>query len=157
MGEIATSIKQVTDIVDEIAIASREQSAGIEQVHQAIDLVETATQQNAALVEEAAATAESLHDQARRFAQTASIFRLDDRKAVELAAYVHKALCVRSDTLAAGTLMWAPSVTRRGVPNQKTSSTISPVTTFARPLDGSIWANRARRTRPSFLFVCGRC
>ncbi|HQT31276.1 MAG TPA: methyl-accepting chemotaxis protein [Thiobacillus sp.] len=79
MGEIVTSVKRVTDIMGEIAAASQEQSAGIEQVNQAITQMDDATQQNAALVEEAAAAAMSLQDQASKLAEAVSVFKLDGR------------------------------------------------------------------------------
>jgi methyl-accepting chemotaxis protein len=63
MGEIVTSVGRVTEILDEISHASREQSAGIEQVNRAVGEMDQVTQQNAALVEEAAAAAHSLKDQ----------------------------------------------------------------------------------------------
>ncbi|MBI3431774.1 MAG: hypothetical protein HY018_06150, partial [Hydrogenophilales bacterium] len=75
--EIVTSVKRVTDIMSEIAAASQEQSAGIEQVNQAVTQMDDVTQQNAALVEEAAAAAESLQDQAGKLAEAVSVFRLD--------------------------------------------------------------------------------
>jgi methyl-accepting chemotaxis protein len=78
MGEIVASVKRVTDIMGEIAAASREQEAGIGHVHQAIAEMDIVTQQNAALVEEAAAAAESLQDQAGNLAQMVSVFKLDD-------------------------------------------------------------------------------
>ena len=65
-------------MVDEITGASREQSAGIEQVTQAITQMDEITQQNAALVEQAAAAAESLEDQTRVLAQAVSVFRIKD-------------------------------------------------------------------------------
>jgi len=77
MGEIVTSVKRVTDIMGEIAAASQEQSAGIEQVNQAITQMDDVTQQNAALVEEAAAAAMSLQEQADVLAQAVSAFKLD--------------------------------------------------------------------------------
>jgi len=61
----------------EIAAASQEQSAGIEQVNQAVGQMDEMTQQNAALVEQAAAAAESLQDQAARLAEAVSVFKLD--------------------------------------------------------------------------------
>jgi chemotaxis protein methyltransferase CheR len=64
MDEIVNAVKRVTDIMGEISAASTEQSQGIEQVNQAIAQMDETTQQNAALVEEAAAAAESLQDQA---------------------------------------------------------------------------------------------
>jgi methyl-accepting chemotaxis protein len=59
MSEVVTSVQRVTDIVGEIAEASREQSTGIEQVNRAITQMDEVTQQNAALVEQAAAAAQS--------------------------------------------------------------------------------------------------
>jgi len=73
---VVASVKRVTDIVGEISSASQEQSAGISEVGQAITLMDEATQQNAALVEQAAAAAQSLQDQAGRLAQVVSIFKL---------------------------------------------------------------------------------
>jgi methyl-accepting chemotaxis protein len=67
----------VTDIMAEITAASNEQSAGIEQVNQAIAQMDQVTQQNAALVEQAAAAAGSLQDQASALVGVVSAFRLD--------------------------------------------------------------------------------
>ena len=77
MNEIVHAVKRVTDIMAEIAAASNEQSAGIEQVNQAITQMDDVTQQNAALVEEAAAAAESLEDQALNLKAAMSIFKLN--------------------------------------------------------------------------------
>ncbi len=63
MGEIVSSVRRVNEILDEISHASNEQSAGIEQVNRAVGEMDQVTQQNAALVEEAAAAAHSLKDQ----------------------------------------------------------------------------------------------
>ena len=76
MQDIVGSVRQVTDIMAEIMAASQEQSTGIEQVNQAIGQMDQVTQQNAALVEEAAAAAESLKDQAAGLAETVAVFRL---------------------------------------------------------------------------------
>jgi methyl-accepting chemotaxis protein len=78
MDEVVASVKRVTDIMGEIANASAEQSAGIEQVNQSIIEMDSMTQQNAALVEEAAAAAQSLQDQAAELARVVSIFRLTE-------------------------------------------------------------------------------
>ncbi|GAB3467932.1 methyl-accepting chemotaxis protein [Massilia terrae] len=86
MADVVDSVKRVTDIMSEIASASREQSDGIEQVNQAISQMDTVTQQNAALVEEAAAAAASMQDQAASLAEAVSIFRLDGRAVASLAA-----------------------------------------------------------------------
>ena len=76
MGEIVTSVKHVADIMGEITAASQEQSTGITEVNRAITQMDEITQQNAALVEEAAAAAESLQEQAGLLAQAVSVFKL---------------------------------------------------------------------------------
>jgi methyl-accepting chemotaxis protein len=76
MHEIVTSVKRVTDIIAEISAASQEQSVGIEQVNEAIMKMDDVTQQNTALVEEAAAAAESLMDQADELMNAVSVFQL---------------------------------------------------------------------------------
>jgi methyl-accepting chemotaxis protein len=76
--EIVTSIRRVTDIMAEISAASLEQSSGIEQVNIAITQMDDVTQQNAALVEEAAAAAESLEDQARQMVGVVARFTLEE-------------------------------------------------------------------------------
>jgi methyl-accepting chemotaxis protein len=76
MDEVVASVKRVTDIMGEIANASAEQSAGIEQVNHSIIEMDSMTQQNAALVEEAAAAAQSLQDQAGELGRVVSIFKL---------------------------------------------------------------------------------
>ncbi|MFS2005354.1 methyl-accepting chemotaxis protein [Duganella sp. CT11-25] len=81
MSTLVGDVHQVTQIVGEIAVASREQSEGIDQVNQAIAQMDQVTQQNAALVEEAAAATQSLQDQAGQLAQTVSIFKIDDSQA----------------------------------------------------------------------------
>jgi methyl-accepting chemotaxis protein len=75
MDEIVASIKRVHDIMGEITAASVEQSDGIEQVNQAVAQMDQVTQQNAALVEEAAAAAESLQDQAKNLVDVVSVFQ----------------------------------------------------------------------------------
>ena len=79
MTEIVDSFQQVTTLVTGIAVASREQSSGIEQVSRAVTQMDEVTQQNAALVEEAAAAAESLEEQARALARAVDLFRLESR------------------------------------------------------------------------------
>ena len=77
MGKIVASVERVTDIMGEITAASREQEAGIEQINQAIGDMDSVTQQNAALVEEAAAAAQSLREQAGNLSHAVSVFKLD--------------------------------------------------------------------------------
>jgi methyl-accepting chemotaxis protein len=76
MTEIVASVQRVTDIIGEITAAAAEQSAGIGQVNTAVTQHDQMTQQNAALVEESAAAAESLKDQAQRLAGVVGTFRL---------------------------------------------------------------------------------
>ena len=78
MDEIVTSITSVTDIMSEISAASMEQSSGIEQVNLAVTQMDENTQKNAALVEQAAAAAESLEEQARNLADAVALFKLKD-------------------------------------------------------------------------------
>jgi methyl-accepting chemotaxis protein len=76
MDEVVASVKRVTDIMSDIASASAEQSAGIEQVNVSIIEMDGMTQQNAALVEQAAAAFQSLQDQAAELQRVVSIFKL---------------------------------------------------------------------------------
>jgi len=84
MEEIVASVKRVTDIMGEITSASREQEEGIEQINQAIMQMDQMTQQNSALVEEAAAAAASLQDQADNLARVVSVFKLDSTQTASL-------------------------------------------------------------------------
>jgi methyl-accepting chemotaxis protein len=77
MQEIVGSVKRVTDIMGEITAASHEQTQGIEQINQAITQMDQVTQQNAALVEEAAAAAASLQEQAGGLAKIVGMFKLE--------------------------------------------------------------------------------
>lgn len=78
MGEIVASIKRVTDIMAEIANASQEQTSGIDQINIAVIEMDNVTQQNAALVEQAAAATQSLQDQTDNLSQVVSIFKLNE-------------------------------------------------------------------------------
>jgi len=81
MTEIVSSIARVTDIMGEISAATTEQSTGVGQISEAIAQMDQATQQNAALVEESAAAAESLRDQARQLVQVVAVFKLEGKEA----------------------------------------------------------------------------
>ncbi|WP_321871583.1 methyl-accepting chemotaxis protein [Paraburkholderia tropica] len=80
MGEIKASVQRVTDIMGEITAASQEQSSGIAQVGLAVSQMDTVTQQNAALVEEAAAAAQSLETQARGLREAVAAFRINEEQ-----------------------------------------------------------------------------
>ncbi|QCP51487.1 methyl-accepting chemotaxis protein [Trinickia violacea] len=81
MNEVVDSVKRVTLIMNEIMGASEEQANGIEQINQALTQMDQVTQQNASLVEEAAAAAESMREQAAALVQTVSVFKLGRREA----------------------------------------------------------------------------
>ena len=76
MNEVVASVQRVTDIVGDISLATQEQSKGLEEVNQAITQMDDVTQQNAALVEQAAAAARSLQEQAGHLSQAVDIFKL---------------------------------------------------------------------------------
>ena len=76
MQEVVSSIRRVTDIMGEISAASSEQSSGVAQIGEAVTQMDHATQQNAALVEESAAAAESLKTQAARLVEAVAVFKL---------------------------------------------------------------------------------
>jgi len=86
MQEIVASVKRVTDIMGEISAASDEQSSGIDQVNRAVAQMDEVTQQNAALVEEAAAAAGSLQDQAQRLAEAVAVFKINAGEVIEVPA-----------------------------------------------------------------------
>jgi len=93
MRDVVSAVRRVTDIMDEISAASQEQSDGITQVGTAVSQMDEVTQQNAALVQQAAAAAASLEEQADRLEQAVALFRLaDDGRAEQRAAGATPAL-----------------------------------------------------------------
>ena len=102
MSEVVDSIKRVTDIMGEITTASMEQSAGIEQVNEAMIQMDHVTQQNAALVEEAAAAAGALQEQAESLADVVSVFKLSEGYSHAPALTVHTSGAVAPARRAAG-------------------------------------------------------
>lgn len=81
LGEIVTGVQKVTDVMAEIAASSMEQASGIEQVNKAVTMMDGVTQQNAALVEEASAAAQTLTEQAANLTEEIAKYRLDDHPA----------------------------------------------------------------------------
>jgi methyl-accepting chemotaxis protein len=120
MNEIVESVKRVTDIMAEIMAASQEQSSGIEQVNQAIGQMDQVTQQNAALVEEASAAAESMQDQAAKLAQVVSAFKLNGTQAARVATT--PALVQSAKTPAKAT---APKLARKAQPPRALPSSLA--------------------------------
>ena len=81
MSGVVGSIRRVTDIMGEISAASHEQAMGVQQVGEAVSQMDQVTQQNAALVEEMAAAASSLNNQANEWVRTVASFKLSERDA----------------------------------------------------------------------------
>ncbi|WP_395404510.1 methyl-accepting chemotaxis protein [Pseudoduganella sp. UC29_106] len=95
MGDIVTSIQRVTDIMGEITSASQEQTLGIEQINSAIAQMDEVTQQNAALVEEAAAASQSMQEQAASLASVVGFFKTGHVTAAPVAKVAKAAAVAR--------------------------------------------------------------
>jgi methyl-accepting chemotaxis protein len=89
MDEIVVHVRRVADLMGEVTNASQDQTSGIEQVNQAVGQMDQVTQQNAALVEEAAAAAQSLEHQAKNLVQVVSVFHLDHRESASQLRLLH--------------------------------------------------------------------
>ena len=100
MEEVVSAIRRVTDIMGEISVASAEQSTGVSQVGEAVAQMDQATQQNAALVEESAAAADSLKDQAQRMVASVGVFKIEGSTSGDEAAVVTRVDRARSTTQA---------------------------------------------------------
>ncbi len=109
MSEIMQAVRRVTDIMGEIAAASEEQSSGISQVGRAVTQMDEVTQQNAALVEQAAAAAASLQDQAARLRQTIGTFRVNGGEPAVVAARTVTAAEKKVTSLAAAKPLAKPT------------------------------------------------
>ncbi len=90
ISEVVESVRRVTDIVSEISAASAEQSTGIEQINQAVVQMDEVTQQNAALVEEAAAASQAMQDQSNKLEQLVSVFKVNGGQARAVNEHVPK-------------------------------------------------------------------
>jgi len=114
MQEIVDSVRRVTDIMAEISAASVEQTAGIEQINQAVAQMDEGTQQNAALVEQAAAASSAMQEQAAALAQAVAVFRIEGAQATAPSA------------------QRPPAVARRAAPVRVAASApVKPVATLA--------------------------
>ncbi|MFJ3047575.1 methyl-accepting chemotaxis protein [Herbaspirillum chlorophenolicum] len=98
MDEVVASVRRVTDVMGEITAASQEQSTGIEEVNRAITQMDETTQQNAALVEEAAAAAQSLQEQAGRLLSAVGVFRLNGMQEMRVSAPVVSRVAIAAAT-----------------------------------------------------------
>jgi methyl-accepting chemotaxis protein len=85
MGDIVASVRQVNEVIERISLASTQQAQGIEEVNHAVSQIDDVTQQNAALVEQAAAAAASLQEQAVNLTRAVGVFQLVEDAAPVLA------------------------------------------------------------------------
>nr|WP_315260953.1 methyl-accepting chemotaxis protein [uncultured Duganella sp.] len=131
MEEIVTSVKRVTDIISEISSAGREQEVGIEQINTAVAEMDTVTQQNAALVEQAAAASQAMQEQAAKLAEMVAVFQVEGsasaaRKtasapvagAARAAAAVRKPALKLAPKVAARPVAAKPAATPSGAPRK---------------------------------------
>ncbi|EGD08261.1 methyl-accepting chemotaxis protein [Xanthomonas vesicatoria] len=122
MSEIVASVQRVTDIMGEISAASQEQSSGIEQVNLTVTQMDEATQQNAALVEEATAAARAMEEQAGQLTEAVAVFKLSHGAAPASAAFtarpVARALPTRTPS---GSPRVAAPVRHPGKPSANTA------------------------------------
>jgi methyl-accepting chemotaxis protein len=100
MSDIVQSVRKVSDVIGEITAASAEQSSGIAHVNQAIGNLDQMTQQNAALVEQSAAAAESLREQASHMAQAVSVFKISEAVGFSAPRRPAKDITPRAEALA---------------------------------------------------------
>jgi methyl-accepting chemotaxis protein len=142
MTDIVDSVRRVTDILGEISSASQEQSAGIEQVNQAITQMDDVTQQNAALVEEAAAASQALQEQADRLAQAVAVFKLDAAAVRAAAPAAHAAPAAAPVAKAAAVAKATPAARPAALPPARAATktaSVAPARAAARQPAGDEW------------------
>jgi methyl-accepting chemotaxis protein len=147
MAEIVSSIRRVNDIMGEITSASREQSAGVTQIGQAITQMDQVTQQNAALVEQSAAAADSLNVQARKLVEAVVVFKLPPGAESSAAALAEQAVAAaRAPTPVrkAASVAPAPKPAKPAAARHTTGTPAPPVAasakTAAKQAVGEDWA-----------------
>jgi hypothetical protein len=139
MNEVVAAIRRVTDIMGEISAASTEQSQGVAQVGEAVTQMDQTTQQNAALVEEMAAAASSLNNQAQSLVDTVAVFKLS---AYEQHSPVAMATPVAHAQPASPSTVPAPSIRPFSRPTQ-TGSSAPAAPALRRPIAGASGASGA--------------
>ncbi|WP_296942360.1 methyl-accepting chemotaxis protein [uncultured Massilia sp.] len=115
MHDVVESIQRVADIMAEITAASSEQTTGIEQINQAVSQMDNVTQQNAGLVEEAAAASEALQDQAVKLSELVSVFRVAARQEAAAPAPAPAPAPRKAQARAAAAALPAPAAAARFV------------------------------------------
>ena len=127
MAEIVASVQRVTDVIGEITAAAAEQSSGIGAVNAAISSLDQMTQQNAALVEQSAAAAESLNDQASRLSQSMGVFRLSTKHAMQASPTLPAAKAPRTSAAPAPAYQPAAAAPRATAPpSRKPAAALRP-------------------------------
>ncbi|MBV8622645.1 MAG: cache domain-containing protein [Herbaspirillum sp.] len=148
MGEVVSAVHRLTDIVSEISAASEEQRRGIEQVNLAIGEMDQVTQQNAALVEEAAAAAGSLEEQARRLKAAVSTFQIEgEASAADAAARPAPAMAARP--AAASPVKSTATTTPKIAPKIVSKPSSRPVQAAALPVPAAKPASAGKKPVPS--------
>ena len=112
MNDIVAQVKRVADLIGEISASAHEQTGGIQQINQAIVQLDNVTQQNAALVEQAAAAADSLNQQAVRMVEVVSIFKLEGGNSRQLAMVPRSAPLRKSEPARLASQKPAPALAR---------------------------------------------
>jgi hypothetical protein len=123
MTEIVDSVRRVTDMIGEISTATDEQSAGLGAVNLSVNELDQMTQQNAALVEQSAAAAESLRAQATRLSQVVQVFQVSGRRGCSLTAERQSTIRppLRAPGVNSGPILKTPLTRATGVPSACTS------------------------------------
>jgi methyl-accepting chemotaxis protein len=122
MKDLVIQVRRVTDLLGEIASATLEQNSGIGQVNNAVNQLDQMTQQNAALVEQSAAAATSLREQAGQLAQAVAIFKLgqqESRKVIAKAAATSRDRLAVAPAAPAGSASPAPIAAAKALPPKK--------------------------------------
>jgi len=142
---IVTSVKKVSDIVAEIAAASREQSSGIEQVNKAVMQMDETTQQNAALVEEATAAAQAMAEQARNLNTMMARYKLEEGGSLgsferqQVAPATPQAASSARVERRGGSRPWSKSATRASAPKPRAAARAPQVVAAAAGTPDSEW------------------
>jgi len=141
MGAIVGGVQRVTDVIGEISAATQEQSKGLQLVNQSVAGLDQMTQQNAALVEESAAAAESLADQSRRLGEVVQSFRLNAQSGHSLASTAAIQPATKAAAMATARFRASLSATPADSPKTTTATVI-------KQLKAPVQAKPARPTAP---------
>jgi methyl-accepting chemotaxis protein len=134
MQEVVASVKRVTDIIAAFSLASQEQTTGIDQINHAIGQMGNMTQQNAALVEQAAAAAQSMQEQAANLSRVVSVFRIDGRQLQAPQASAPAQWSAPRTAAPVAALATATRPSRKALAVPKTDNTHKPIA--GNPADG---------------------